>query len=220
MKTINKIFSIFIISLFMFSPDTYQAEENSKEQKEIDISVSPSPVLFNLTNVKPGDKISRDITISNKGKQDFRYLFSNTFLRGSEKFYNELILEVSDGKAILLEGRIKDFKKLDLRALESNSSETLQITIEIPYELGNEFQGLSTEFQFNFLVEGPDGAVVPVDGNHILPDTGTDYFKFLLIGIVLFISGVCLYMFTGRKRKFTSRKITLPEFPLKERKEA
>ncbi|MEG9296067.1 TasA family protein [Mangrovibacillus sp. Mu-81] len=219
MKKYNKIFCILIISMFMFSPDTYQAEENSKEQKEVDISISPSPVLFHLTNVKPGDKISREITISNKGKQDFRYLFSNTFLKGSEKFYNELILEISDGKAILAEGKVKDFKKLDLRALESSSSETLQISIEIPYELGNEFQGLSTEFQFNFLVEGSNGAVTPVDnGGGILPDTGTDYYKFLLMGMVLFISGFSLYMVTGRK--FASKKIKLPQFPLKERKEA
>jgi LPXTG-motif cell wall-anchored protein len=218
MKKFNKIFSILIISMFMFSPDTYQAEENSKEQKEVDISISPSPVLFHLTNVKPGDKISREITISNKGKQDFRYLFSNTFLKGSEKFYNELILEISDGKAILAEGKVKDFKKLDLRALESSSSETLQISIEIPYELGNEFQGLSTEFQFNFLVEGSNGAVTPVSGGDILPDTGTEYYKFLLMGMVLFISGLCLYMFTWRK--FAPKKIKLPQFPLKERKEA
>jgi hypothetical protein len=217
MKKINKIFCIFIISLFMFSPDIYQAEENSKEQKEMDISISPSPVLFNLTNVKPGDKISREITISNKGKQDFRYLFSNTFLSGSEKFYNELTLKISDGKAILVEGKVKDFKKLDFRALESSSSETLQISIEIPYELGNEFQGLTTEFQFNFLVEGAKGAVTPVEAGNILPDTGTEYYKYLLMGMVLFISGFCLYLYTSGK--FVTKKTTLPEFLLKERKE-
>ncbi|XXM72876.1 TasA family protein [Lysinibacillus sphaericus] len=216
----NKIrfgISILIIIMILFAPGTFQAEDNNKEQKDIDISVSPSPVLFNLTNVKPGDSMSRKITVENKGDQDFQYLFTNTFLGGSEKFYNELLLVISKGKESLVEGKVKDFKKMDLRTLESSSSETFEITVEIPYELGNEFQGLSTKFQFNFLVEGSEAAISPVGEGGVLPDTGTDYYLYLIIGSVLFIAGICLYIFT--RRKFGSKDLQLTEFKLKERKE-
>jgi LPXTG-motif cell wall-anchored protein len=216
----NKIrfgISILIMIMFLFAPGTFQAEDNNNEQKDIDISVSPSPVLFNLTNVKPGDSMSRNITITNKGKKDFQYLFTNTFMSGSEKFYNELLLVISNAKESLVKGKVKDFKKMDLRTLKSGSSETFEITVEIPYELGNEYQGLSTEFQFNFLVEEPDGAITPVVGDSVLPNTGTDYYKYLIIGSVLFLTGICLYMVTRRKWALKERGHT--EFQLKERKE-
>ncbi|MBH9966660.1 TasA family protein [[Bacillus] enclensis] len=217
MNNIRFSISILIIIMILFAPGTLQAEENNNEQKDIDISVSPSPVLFNLTNVKPGDSMTRKITVKNKGNQDFQYLFTNNFLSGSEKFYNELLLVISKGKESLVEGKIKDFKKMDLRTLESSSSETFEITVEIPYELGNEFQGLSTEFKFNFLVEGPDGAILPVGGGRILPDTGTDYYMYLVLGSVLFIAGISLYMIT--RREFASKELEPTEFQLKERKE-
>lgn len=217
MNNIRFGISILIIIMMLFAPGTLQAEENNNEQKDIDISVSPSPILFNLINVKPGDSMSRNITITNKGKKDFQYLFTNTFMSGSEKFYNELLLVISKGKESLVEGKVKDFEKMDLRTLESGSSETFEITVEIPYELGNEFQGLSTEFQFNFLVEGSDGAVSPVGGGRVLPDTGTDYYMYLVLGGVLFIAGISLYIIS--RRKFASKELELTEFQLNERKE-
>jgi Camelysin metallo-endopeptidase len=211
MKIYTVIITI-IISLFLFTPYTLQAEINNKDKKEIDISVNPSPVLFHLKNVKPGDTITRNLTIKNKGKQDFNYLFTNTFLRGSEKFYNELILKISDGKKNLVEGRIKDFNKMDLRHLKSSSSETFGITIEIPYELGNEYQGLTADFQFDFLVEGKEGSVTPVIEGNALPNTGTDIFKYFILGSVLFFTGFIIYM-------VARSKIALPIIPFKEKKE-
>jgi LPXTG-motif cell wall-anchored protein len=216
-----KTLCILFIAFFLFSPKIIQAEEsNINKQKEIDISVSPSPMLFKLTNVKPGDTMSREVTIHNKGKQDFSYLFSNKFLNGSEKFYNELLIEVSDKKNVLVKGKLKEFNGLDARALESNTSEKLYFKVEIPYELGNEFQGLSAEFQFNFFVEGPMGVAVPVDGNGVLPDTGTIYYKILVAGIVLFTSGICLYIYTRRKNNvIATANFKLTESPLQERNE-
>ncbi|OIU67713.1 TasA family protein [Rossellomorea aquimaris] len=210
MKIIYKIVTIIIISSYLINTDIF-AEENTKEHRSADISVSPSPILFNLTNMKPGDKITRNITISNRGKQDFSYLFKNTFLSGSEKFYNELILDISDGNKTLAEGKVKDFKNLDLRNLERSDSKTYEISIEIPYGLGNEYQGLMTEFQFDFLAEGPDGAVTSVAEGSLLPDTGTDYFNYLMWGSSLFLAGICLYI-------LTRRKLRLSDFSLKERK--
>jgi LPXTG-motif cell wall-anchored protein len=201
----NKICILFIAFL-IYSPNIYHAEQGHYiEQKELDISTSPHKLFFNVSNLKPGDRITKELTVLNKGTQDFTYLFTNRFITGSEKFYNELRLEVSDKKSILFKGNLKDFQKLESRALKTASSETLSFTVEIPFELGNEFQGLNSEFQFKLFVEGTLGGVLPVDGPK-LPVTGTEYFKILLLGAAVFTSGLMLY-FYSRKRAQDIRKV-------------
>jgi LPXTG-motif cell wall-anchored protein len=188
---------IFIAALLLYPKYTVNADE--VDQKEIDIATSPHKVFFNLTNLKPGDYTSKVLTVHNNGSQDFKYLFSNKFLSGSEKFYNELKLKVKDDQGILFNGLIKDFETLDSRSLGSGESEKLYFTIEIPYELGNEFQGLSSEFQFKLFVEGTLGGTLPVDGPR-LPVTGTDLYKILLIGGILFTGGVSLFLYQYKRK--------------------
>jgi LPXTG-motif cell wall-anchored protein len=195
----GKVFILFIAFL-IYSPNIYHAEQDHYiEQKELDISTSPHKLFFNVSNLKPGDRITKELTVLNKGTQDFTYLFTNKFITGSEKFYNELLLEVSDQKSSLFKGKLKDFQKLESRQLKTASSETLIFTVEIPFELGNEFQGLNSEFQFKLFVEGTLGGILPVDGPK-LPVTGTEYYKILLFGLAVFTSGVTLYFYSKKRR--------------------
>jgi LPXTG-motif cell wall-anchored protein len=206
MKPLLTKICILFIAFLIYSPNIYHAEQGHYiEQKELDISTSPHKLFFNVSNLKPGDRITKELTVLNKGTQDFTYLFTNRFITGSEKFYNELRLEVSDKKSILFKGNLKDFQKLESRTLKTASSETLIFTVEIPFELGNEFQGLNSEFQFKLFVEGTLGGVLPVDGPK-LPVTGTEYFKILLLGAAVFTSGLMLY-FYSRKRALDIRKV-------------
>ncbi|MEL3970702.1 TasA family protein [Rossellomorea oryzaecorticis] len=191
---------ILFIAFLIFSPNIYQAEQDHYiEQKELDISTSPHKIFFNISNLKPGDKITKQLTVLNKGTQDFTYLFTNKFITGSGKFYNELRLEVSDNKGSLFKGKLKDFHKLESRELKTSSSEILIFTVEVPFELGNDFQGLNSEFQFKVFVEGTLGGVLPVDGPK-LPVTGTEYYKILLLGVAVFTSGVTLYFYSKKRR--------------------
>ncbi|MCA1055139.1 LPXTG cell wall anchor domain-containing protein [Rossellomorea aquimaris] len=212
--------SILFLLIFILFPGLVEAEGSIiSEQKNIDISTSPSTTLFYLTNVEPGDKMSRVVTIYNKGKDDFSYLYSTEFLKGSENFYNELLIEVSNEDKVLVKGKLKDLNELDARELKSNSSEILHFLVEIPYELGNEFQGLSTEFQFNFSVEGPLGIASPGNGDGVLPYTGTIYYKLIVAGIILIVAGISLYIFTKRKNVQFAPPIKLSKISLKQRKE-
>ncbi|WP_316569882.1 hypothetical protein [Neobacillus sp. YIM B06451] len=145
-------FIVFNNAIKVFAVDT---------PKEIDISLSASKVFFNTANLKPGDIVVENLRISNNGKQNFNYLFSNKFLTGSEKLYNELKLKIIGNNNELYNGKLKDFEKLDPRFLTSGSSEQLVFYVEIPYELGNEFQGLGCEFQFKFFVEGSLNGTIP-----------------------------------------------------------
>jgi LPXTG-motif cell wall-anchored protein len=167
---------------------------------EIDISTSPHKVFFEIKNSKPGDTFTKVIQIQNNGSQDFKYLFSNRFLTGSDRFYNELVLTVEDKFGELYKGTLKNFEKLDSRNLKSETDEEITFSIYIPYELGNEFQGLDCEFQFKFNVEGTLGGILPVDGPK-LPTTSSNMFNILIAGAVLLLTGSLFQLIIKRRNK-------------------
>lgn len=195
----KRIITFLILIVILFPIKVY----SSPAPSPIDLSVNPHTVLFDLSNVKPGDWVTRNLNVSNNGSQDFQYIISNKFLSGSNKFYRELKLTILDGKEIIFKGNLHEFSKMNARKLESNSSESINFHIEVPYELGNEFQGLTSEFEFNIYVEGTLGGVLPVDNR--LPVTTTEIFNFILIGVALLTTGTVLFIFYKRKKKDVSR---------------
>ena len=192
------LFSLAGLCLLLIFPKTTLCASGITE--EIDIETSPHKVFFEITNGRPGDIYTKVLTIQNNGSQNFNYLFSSRFLTGSESFYNELLLKVTDQSSVLFSGKLKDFNKLNSRLLKSNKSEKLALSISIPLELGNGFQGLDTEFQFNFYVEGTLGGLLPADGPK-LPETGSNMYNILVLGAVLILFGLILQLFAKRKSK-------------------
>ncbi|MEC1721283.1 LPXTG cell wall anchor domain-containing protein [Schinkia azotoformans] len=143
---------IFAFLVFLMMPSTLQAESTS----QIDIGTKTNGYLFDLSNLKPGDRAYRILTIQNRGQRDFSYNTTAKFQGGDEKLYNEFLLKVSDANGTLHEGYLKDFRGLTPRFLKSINEEDLMFELEFPYELGNEFQGLGFEVEFRFIVEGYD----------------------------------------------------------------
>src|SRR5690606_16402952 len=68
--------------------------------------------------------------------------------------FNELLLEISAEDTELYEGKLKDFTPFSARFIDSMDEEELTMTIRFPEHLGNEFQGLSTNFSFIFVAKG------------------------------------------------------------------
>jgi LPXTG-motif cell wall-anchored protein len=188
-----------LITLFMTSIGNTRAAPN--DVAEVDIATSPTKVLFDVDNMKPGDSATRSITISNKGQQDFDYTMSTDLKAGSKKLYQELNLKVSDSEGELFNGKLDGFKGFEARTLVQSASEDLTFTVEFPAHLGNDFQGLATEVEFKFYVQGTLGGLLPVDGPK-LPDTGTNTFKILAMGMLLAAMGFTLMMVQRfRKRR-------------------
>ncbi|GGA67070.1 TasA family protein [Ornithinibacillus halotolerans] len=147
------ILSISII-VVVFSPK-HSLADSAEGKHDIDISLSPSDVLFDLKNMKPGDWAPRTLTVNNKGKLDFEYQMSITN-EGDYMLFNELVLEVADGNNELWNGKLKDFNGLSNRSLKANESEDLEFTLRFPEELGNEFQGKEVHFKLVFVAEGKE----------------------------------------------------------------
>lgn len=204
-KRVKKIISIMLISIIVqtliFSTSITKTSAESNLQ-EIDIATSPEKVLFDISNFKPGDWAERTLTIQNKGKENFKYLTSSKLKKGSEKFYNELLLKISDKDSVLFEGKMKNFNKLDPRFIDKNETQELFFKVVVPEKLGNEFQGLDCEVQFKFYVEGTFGGTLPVDGPK-LPETGTNMFNILVAGTVLILTGSIWQFVLAWRRKIT-----------------
>jgi LPXTG-motif cell wall-anchored protein len=189
-----------ICSVFALLIIFYLGNSVSAEIREIDIVTTPEKVLFDVTNMKPGDWATRDLKIKNSGKQDFDFLFSSNKKSGSTQLYNELFLTVTHGDTELYKGKLGGFSKLDTRALKSGAEETLTLRVDFPEHLGNEYQGVATEVEFKFYVEGTLGGVLPVDGPK-LPNTGTDMFNILLIGAGIVLTGTIIQFVMSWRRK-------------------
>ncbi|SET09029.1 Camelysin metallo-endopeptidase [Oceanobacillus limi] len=201
--------SIMIVFLIIGTPiSTIADESNSNQDSEIDISLNPSDVLFNVDNIKPGDWAPRTITVKNDGKMDFNYSMTVSN-EGTDKLFNELVLEINDSTNELYSGKLADFDQLDVRELAASNEEELDITVKFPEHLGNEYQGLEVHFRFIFTAEGTEeadtdeedeesvGSNVGTDGDSggigsVLPDTASGMFNFLLIGSILLASGIVL----------------------------
>lgn len=197
----QKKFLIFCVTVTVFLLMTFATinANAAGNAKEIDISTSPHNVLFDIKNSKPGDSFTKKLKIHNKGTQSFNYLFSNVFLSGSTKLYNELLLTVTDENGQLFNGKLKDFQKLESRTLKVNNHEDLFLTVTFPYELGNDFQNQNSEFQFKFYVEGTLGGLLPVNGPK-LPTTASQIFKLILPGTFFVLGGGALLAFSKRKK--------------------
>ncbi len=196
--------SIIIIGfLVLEQPIVIFSEEsdvNSDNKAEIDISLSPSDVLFQVDELKPGDWIERSITIKNDGKKDFNYYMS---LRndGDEKLFNEFLLEIHNADGKLYNGKLSEFDTLEMKELAAGKEEVLNIIVRFPEYLGNDFQGLNSQFSFIYTAEGTrdtdvqdedsiDGSVGsgeddPTNTGSLLPSTATNMFNFLLIGSII-----------------------------------
>ncbi|WP_090988714.1 LPXTG cell wall anchor domain-containing protein [Bacillus sp. OV322] len=165
---------LIVAALLVIYSFIYPSVSEASEQ-EIDIATSPDQFLFKVGNLKPGDWMPREITISNEGKRDFNY-YSFVEKKHSEKeLFENLTLSVQDkNNHFLYKGKLADFKGFPPRFLKSGKSETLLFTVKMPDELGNEFQGSAAAALFKFYAEEPDSVVTPPPGDNNDPGTPPD----------------------------------------------
>lgn len=213
----NKLFRLLslllLISGICFFPVTsvFAEGESETDKKELDISLSSTDTLFDISNMKPGDWAQRTITVNNSGSKDFIYqmqLQNN----GENKLFNELLLEIKAGDNELYQGKLAEFKSLPDRKLISGDGEILDITIRFPEHLGNDFQGLESTFTFSFAAEGKDSMTVYAmtkgeiassvtsSPSSTLPDTLKNIVLLMLFGSVIVIGGIVMVIVRKYRR--------------------
>lgn len=212
-KKLWYIVIVYCIVAFTIGITTSMEKVLAKERKEIDLSLTPKEMLFDVTkDMKPGDWAKRSIRVNNEGAAGLLYTMSAEFTEGSKKLYDGLTLEVKDQQErVLYNGSLSGFTKLTGRTLSAGQSEQLQYIVRFPEELGNEYQGLETQVKFVFYAEDDGGHIgEPKDSNgstngndsahniKLLPRTGADYMYSILIGIGMMMVGFFVY---GKRMK-------------------
>lgn len=137
----------------MLLPFTVPLSVSADSEQRLNIKTKKDKVLFDLYNLAPGDWAVRTLTVQNRGEEDFTYNSSSRLEDGSEKLYNEFLLEVTDAEKVLFSGKMKDFNGFSPRLLKAKHEEELLFKVEFPPELGNDFQGLEFDVVFLFHIE-------------------------------------------------------------------
>ncbi|MDR7075396.1 LPXTG-motif cell wall-anchored protein [Neobacillus niacini] len=196
-----KIIKICLLIFLLIFPLKVFGNVNSQI---LDLTVNPQKVLFGFSNLKPGDSMERILIIGNNGANNFNYKITSKFIDGSQKFYDQLLLTITNKNITLFQGKLRDFNGLQSMSLNSGSQEELVFNINVPGELGNEFQGLTSTVEFKFYVEGTLGGVLPADGPK-LPNTGSNMFNILVIGAALVLTGSFFQFIVKRRKKLDNQ---------------
>src|SRR5690625_4376887 len=92
----------------------------------ISITTDPEGLLFDATNIKPGDTFERQLTVRNDGEFDFYYQTESKKVSGSDLLYEQLDLSIWDSEGInLYEGKLADFQGFETRFLKSGTREEI-----------------------------------------------------------------------------------------------
>ncbi|ENH98407.1 LPXTG-motif cell wall anchor domain-containing protein [Gracilibacillus halophilus YIM-C55.5] len=177
---------------------------------QISGDLSADGKLFQLENVKPGDWANRKLSLSNVTNHDVHYRMDVQYTDGSKQLYQALKLKITNSnETVLFDDALANLSNQTEQTLRPNSNETFHFQLRFPSELGNEYQGLTTNADIIISAEGnsdtqessfplSSDSQIPTHDN--LPDTATFIFRFFLVGTVLFTAGTLLLLYAKARK--------------------
>ncbi|UZJ80078.1 LPXTG cell wall anchor domain-containing protein [Fictibacillus sp. KU28468] len=201
-KKLKFMFTLVLLAALSLSFTPLMKTEAEAPPNVIDIDTFPQKHVIDIDQLKPGDRIKDSLEIRNNGNVEFGYNSKAIYKGGSKKYYNQLLLEISDQKSdLLFNGKLKNFKGFKLRKLKQFSKEKLFFIITVP-DLDNRYQGMSTTSELLFYVSGDTGNGQIDDKNNpiekdtndgILPKTGEeDPLLIYITGLILISVGIVI----------------------------
>lgn len=166
---------------------------------------SPTDMFVNFKGVMPGDTLTQQIEVRNDVKNDVKiklYMRSLGANEGSEEFLKQMTLGVkaADGSELFAAPADETAQLTDwvcLGTFYSGAKTTLDVTLNVPVEMGNDFSKQVGSLDWEFAVE--ELPVEPTDP--VGPKTGDDTPVALYAAICAVCAGAVVFLIATRKRK-------------------
>ena len=167
---------------------------------------SPTDLFDNFKSVMPGDSLTQKIAIKNDVSNEVKiklYLRSTGAQEGSEEFLSQMDLTVTqDGDSELFSAPADQTAGLIdwvcLGTFYSGADVNLDVKLDVPLEMNNDFQNAVGKLNWEFKVE--ELPVDPTDPKP--PQTGENSHIGLYIGLCCASAGMMLFLLLiAKKRK-------------------
>ncbi|MBE7000572.1 MAG: LPXTG cell wall anchor domain-containing protein, partial [Ruminococcaceae bacterium] len=169
---------------------------------------SPTDLFPNFKDVMPGDSLTQKITVKSDvadGTKVKIYMRALGAHPDSVEFLSKLHLQVAKSEAnemaYMFDAAANETAQLTdwvlLGTLYSGGEVNLDVTLDVPVELDNNFKHLVGYLDWEFMIE----EYPKEPGDPVAPDTGDDRPIGLWIGLMVLGLGVILVMLFVRKKK-------------------
>jgi hypothetical protein len=164
-----KIFSLFLLPIIisfilvvfvttLIAIPVSGEDWGNGEPKEVDIVTDPTDYLFQLSNMRPGDSVSKSLTLTNTGSRNLSYFTEIEYKSGLREFIESLQLKIDDTRGDnLYSGTLLNLntESFAMRYLPVMAEDLLEFTITFPDtgEVQNHLQNKTVIFELSLKAE-------------------------------------------------------------------